>query len=168
MVGADLLRAALAALMAVPGLPLGSVVGAWLFLRFVPEETRIRLIGVLACAAGLPLILCALRPGLVLTLLLWALSGLASTGYLLQAQASFVRATPDPDRGRAIGFAASGLIAAQGVTIFLGGLLAERRDPATAVAAAGAIGAALALGGAVTWERATGGDRSRLITASSC
>lgn len=32
--------------------PLGSVIGAWLFLRFVPEPTRIRLIGVLACGAG--------------------------------------------------------------------------------------------------------------------
>jgi MFS family permease len=141
--------------------PLGSVVGAWLFLRFVPEQARIRLIGVLACCAGLPLILCALRPGLPLTLLLWALSGLASTGYLLQAQASFVRATADADRGRAIGFAASGLIAAQGVTIFAGGLFAERWDPAAAVAVAGAVGAGLALVGAVSWERATGADRRR-------
>lgn len=152
--------------------PLGSVVGAWLFLRFVPEEARVRLIGVLACCAGLPLILCALRPGLPVTLLLWALSGLASTGYLLQAPASFVRATPDADRGRAIGFAASGVIAAQGVAIFLGGLFAERWDPVATVAVAGAVGAGLALGGAVTWERATGADRRRpaprVISASSC
>jgi hypothetical protein len=139
--------------------PLGSVLGAWLFLRFVPEAARIRLVGVLAVGAGLPLVVCLLRPGLRPTPALWALSGLCSTGYLLQAQASFVRATADADRGRAIGFAASGPIAAQGVTIVLGGLLAERWDPAVAVGIAGAVGATLAPACAVAWRRVTGLDR---------
>jgi MFS family permease len=134
--------------------PLGSVLGAWLFVRFVPAETRARLVGLMAVAAGIPLALCILRPGVPLTLLLWAVSGMLSTAYLLQTQASFVRATPDGGRGRAIGVAASGIIAAQGAAVLLGGLLAEASDPATAVAVAGVLGAVLSAGGAVAWHRA--------------
>jgi MFS family permease len=134
--------------------PLGSVLGAWLFVRFVPAHTRARLVGVLAVGAGLPLVFCILRPGVPLTLLLWAVSGMLSTAYLLQTQASFVRATPDEGRGRAIGVAASGIIAAQGAAVLVGGLLADLWDPATAVAVAGAVGAVLSAGGAVAWYRA--------------
>jgi len=47
------------------------------------------------------------------------------------------------------------------VTILIGGLSAERWDPPVAVAVAGAVGAVLALGGAVTGERAIGADRRR-------
>ncbi|WP_157620936.1 hypothetical protein [Saccharothrix sp. NRRL B-16348] len=39
--------------------PLGSVLGAWLFVRFVPASHRARLVGVLAVCAGIPLVLCA-------------------------------------------------------------------------------------------------------------
>jgi len=140
--------------------PLGSVLGAWLFVRFVPAPTRARLVGVLAVGAGIPLVLCLLRPGIPLTLVLWAVSGMLSTAYLLQTQASFVRATPDAGRGRAIGVAASGIIAAQGAAVLVGGLFAEAWDPATAVAVAGGIGALLSLGGAVAWHRADRADRA--------
>jgi MFS family permease len=150
--------------------PLGSVLGAWLFVRFVPAQTRARLVGVLAVGAGLPLVLCAFRPGIVLTLLLWGVSGMLSTAYLLQTQASFVRATPDAGRGRAVGVAASGIIAAQGAAVLVGGLLADVWDPATAVAVAGGIGAVLSLGGAVAWHRANAATpelQLRLVPARS-
>jgi MFS family permease len=137
--------------------PLGSVLGAWLFVRFVPAVTRARLVGVLAVAAGIPLALCILRPGVPLTLLLWAVSGMFSTAYLLQTQASFVRATPDGGRGRAIGVAASGIIAAQGAAVLIGGLLSDVSDPSTAVAVAGVLGAVMSAGGAVAWHRANRG-----------
>ncbi|TQS41944.1 MFS transporter [Cryptosporangium phraense] len=133
--------------------PLGSVLGAWALVRFVPAPVRDRLIGPLAVAAGVPLILCLVAPGLPATLALWALSGSASTAYLLKTQATFVRATPDAERGRAIGFAASGLLAAQGVTVLAGGVLADLMSPPQAVAAAGGIGAACAAVGAVAWKR---------------
>jgi len=137
--------------------PLGSVIGAWLFVRFVPAQLRARLVGVLAVGAGLPLMACIFRPGIPLTLVLWGISGMLATAYLLQTQASFVRATPDIGRGRAIGVAASGIIAAQGAAVFLGGLLADMWSPATAVAMSGAAGALLSLGGAVAWQRANQG-----------
>jgi MFS family permease len=134
--------------------PLGSVVGAWLFVRFVPAVIRARLVGVLAAGAGVPLVFCLFRPPVPLTLLLWAVSGMLSTAYLLQTQASFVRATPAVGRGRAIGVAASGIIAAQGAAVLIGGVLADHWDPATAIAVAGAVGVLLSSGVAVAWHRA--------------
>lgn len=134
--------------------PLGSVLGAWLFVRFVPAPTRARLVGVLAVLAGVPLVLCAFVPGIPLSLLLWGISGMCATAYLLQTQASFVRATPAAGRGRAIGVAASGIIAAQGAAVLVGGLLADVWNPSTAIAVSGAVGSVMSLGGAVAWHRA--------------
>jgi MFS family permease len=134
--------------------PLGSVAGAWLFVRFVPAPTRARLVGVLAVAAGAPLVVFAARPGLAVAVVLLALSGAASAGYLLQAQAEFVRATPDAARGRAIGIAASGIVAGQGVAVLGGGVLADVAAPSVAIAAGGLVGGVLALGGAVLRHRA--------------
>ncbi|MGH3565455.1 MAG: MFS transporter [Pseudonocardia sp.] len=134
--------------------PLGSVIGVWLFVRFVPADVRSRLIGVLAVGAGVPLLVCQLRPGVTVAFVLWGLSGVLSTTYLMQAQACFVRATPDAVRGRAIGVAASGIIAAQGVAVLAGGLLADVTRPSTAIAVSGAAGSVLAIGGAVAWRLA--------------
>ena len=134
--------------------PLGSVLGAWLFVRYVPADHRERLVGVLAVGSGLPLVLCLFEPGIPLTVVLWAVSGMLATAYLLQTQASFVRATPDLGRGRAIGVAASGIVAAQGAAVLVGGLLADAWSPTTAIAVAGAVGALLSLAGAVAWHRA--------------
>lgn len=145
--------AAVGVLMAAD--PLGSVLGAWLFTRFVPSETRSRLTGVLAMAAGIPLMLSLLRPGLPVTVVLWGLSGAFSTAYLLQTQADFVRATPDAERGRAIGVAASGIVAGQGLAVLVGGMLADLWDPATAVAIAGSVGTVLTAAVAVALHRAS-------------
>lgn len=141
--------------------PFGSVVGAWIFVRFVPAPLRARLVGVLAVLAGLPLVLVLLRPDIPATVALWAVSGMFSTAYLLQTQASFVRATPDAGRGQAIGVAASGVIAGQGVAVFAGGVLADVWTSATAIAVAGATGSLLALCGAVAWHAASRADRDR-------
>ncbi|WP_232662120.1 MFS transporter [Pseudonocardia sp. TRM90224] len=136
--------------------PLGSVLGAWLFVRYIPFAVREKLVGLLAAAAGLPLLLMPLNPGIPLTLVLWGISGMFSTAYLLQTQASFVRATPDAGRGHALGVAASGIVAGQGVAVFLGGLLADTWTPSVAIGAFGVIGVVLSLTGAVAWWRANG------------
>jgi MFS family permease len=138
--------------------PLGSVLGVWLFVRFVPMRRRPGLIGVIAVAAGVPLLFTVFRPEVPVTILLWSLSGMLSSAYVMQAQASFVRATPEDIRGRAIGVAASGIIAGQGVAVLLGGVLADVWSPSSAVAACGAAGVVLALGGAVAWHR-SGAER---------
>lgn len=133
--------------------PAGSVLGAWLFTRFVPVQRREQLIGVLAACAGLPLVACALRPGLWASVALWAASGVCSAAYLLQAQASFVRLTPDGVRGAALGVVASGVVAAQGVALLLAGPLADALSAAAVVSISGAAGAALAACVSVVWWR---------------
>jgi MFS family permease len=135
--------------------PVGSVLGAWLFVRFVPPARRPRLVGVLAAAAGLPLLLTLLRPGVPVAVVLFGLSGMLTTAYLLQTQASFVRATPDALRGRAIGVAASGIIAGQGVAVVVGGALAEATTPSAAIAMCAGCGLLVAVLGGVAWHRAT-------------
>jgi len=125
--------------------PAGSVVGAWLFTRFVPERVRRRAIGPLAVAAALPLGICGTAPGFGATLVLWGVSGACATACLVQAQAEFVRVTPADLRGRAIGVAAAGLVGAQGVAMLLGGVVAEVWGARAAVALCGAFGMVLAL-----------------------
>ncbi len=134
--------------------PVGSVLGAWLFVRFVPPHRRARLVGVLAAAAGAPLLLTLLRPDVPLAFALFGLSGALTTAYLMQTQASFVRATPDALRGRAIGVAASGIVAGQGVAVLAGGALAEMSTPSVAIAACAASGVVVALAGGSAWRRA--------------
>ncbi|WP_028932087.1 MFS transporter [Pseudonocardia asaccharolytica] len=134
--------------------PAGSVIGAFVFHRLVPAGPRTRLIGVIAAFAGLPLALCVFEPGLVGSILLWGVSGALSTAYLIQAQAVFVRATPDAHRGRVVGVAASGLVATQGVAVFLGGLLADRVGPPMAVTIAGVAGMVLATASGLAWRAA--------------
>ena len=126
--------------------PAGSVVGAWLFTRYVPDRLRDRAVGPLAVLAGLPLLLCAVGPGLWPSILLWAVSGAAATAGLVQAQAGFVRATPDRLRGGAIGLAAAGLTAVQGVAALLGGAAAQLGDTQHVIVGCGLLGMIVATG----------------------
>lgn len=134
--------------------PVGSVLGVWLFMRFVPPDLRARLIGVLAVGAGLPLLVCLARPGVAVAFVCWGIAGMLATAYIVQAQVCFVRATPDAVRGRAIAVAASGIVAAQGLAVLGGGALADLTDPGTAIAVSGGVGSLLALGGAWAWRAA--------------
>ncbi|TCK24946.1 MFS transporter [Pseudonocardia endophytica] len=126
--------------------PVGSVVGALLFARLVPVAWRDRALVPLAVGAAVPLLVAPLTATLPASFALWAVSGACATAALVQAQAGFVRATPADVRGTATGVAASGLVAAQGVAILLGGLVAERTSPPVALAACGAGGLLLACG----------------------
>lgn len=146
--------------------PLGSVLGVWLFVRFVPTGRRPGLVGVLAVAAGVPLLFTGLQPGVAVTVVLWGVSGMFSAAYVMQAQASFVRATPDAIRGRAIGVAASGIVAGQGVAVLLGGVLADAWDTATAIAVCAAAGVVVAACGALLW-RSAGRGAGAVVTTSS-
>lgn len=141
--------------------PLGSVVGAFLFVRFVPEPRRARLVGVLAAASGVPLLFVLLRPGVPVAVVLFGLSGMLTTAYLLQTQVSFVRVTPDEIRARAIGVAASGIIAGQGLAVLAGGVLADVTMPSVAIALCAAVGIFTGIAGGLAWRRADRrGDRA--------
>ncbi|MDT0260983.1 MFS transporter [Jatrophihabitans lederbergiae] len=147
--------------------PAGTALGTYLFVRLVPAAVRSRWIGPIAIAGGIPLALCAFRPGLVLSIVLWAISG-AGAAYQVQVAPDYVRAVPDERRAQAIGVAASGLLASQGIGILLGGFIAAGLGPAPAVAWAGGVAAMLAGWLTVAWcrmdRRAKADDGSRSLS----
>lgn len=134
--------------------PLGSVIGALVFGRWVTEATQVRIIGVLGVLAGLPLALCLLQPGLGISIALFALSGMLATGYNIQGVVSFVRRLPDSYRAQGSGLSSSGLITVQGLGALAAGALADAIGAANAVGAAGLLGAAVAVPIALSWARA--------------
>lgn len=119
----------------------------------LPAHLRQRLIGPLAVAAALPMLACATSPGLVLSLVLWFLTGLFAA-YQVQAAASFVRAIPAGQRGQIMGFVGSGLIAGQGIGIVAFGVVADHLGGAKAVGLAGALALMIAVPLALSWSRA--------------
>lgn len=133
--------------------PAGTVVGMVVLTRWVPPETRLRWLGPLAVAACVPLLACAARPGLLATAGLWALSGVFSA-FQVPANAAFMQAVPDAQRGQAFGLAVTALQTAQGAGILLGGAAADHWPPATVVAAAGMLGVVAAIVAAMAWSRA--------------
>lgn len=132
--------------------PAGTALGSYLFIKLIPEARRVRLVGVLAFAAGLPLAACVLHPPLAVSLALWALTGVFGA-YLVQVMPAYVVAAPQARRGQAIGVAASGLLAVQGIGILLGGIVASQLNPAAAVAIAGVVASALAAVLSLRWRQ---------------
>lgn len=140
---AELGASPLAVGLLMASIPAGSVVGALVFTRWVPQRVRERVTLPLAIAGGLPLVFSAFTPIVAVAVALWSLTGLCVAAVLVQAQAGFIRRTPAEARGRATGIAAAGLLASQGCALLLGGLLAQRWSPSVGVAAIG--GSALLL-----------------------
>jgi predicted MFS family arabinose efflux permease len=134
--------------------PAGIVIGAFLLGRAVRPERRQRLIGPMAVLTLVPLAAYAFKPGLHAALGLLLLSG-AFTAYQVTASATFISLVPDSGRGQAFGLAGSGLIAAQGLGLVVGGILVTIfGSAATAIATAGAAGTLVALPAAAAWSKA--------------
>ncbi|HJP73564.1 MAG TPA: MFS transporter [Pseudonocardiaceae bacterium] len=133
--------------------PVGAVVGALVFGRLA-ETTRLRSVALLGIAAGLPLAVCALRPPLLLALLVFALSGAAATIYTMQAMTTSARLLADPVRAQGLGFASAVIQSVQGIGALLAGVLGAAFTPAGGIGAAGALGAVLALVLVGGWRRA--------------
>jgi predicted MFS family arabinose efflux permease len=91
---------------------------------------------IVACST---LLLCALRPGLLVSAVIFAVSGFAGS-YQVIANAAFVVAVPDHARAQAYGLVGAGLAVGQGLGIVLAGAIAEVIDPTYVVALAGAVG----------------------------
>src|SRR5690606_24926457 len=83
-------------------MPTGTVVGAFLFSRFVSPSRRLRLMGWMAMLSCAPLVVTAMRPPLEVVLAAWVLSGVGGA-YQLAANAAFVQRVPDGQRGQAFG-----------------------------------------------------------------
>ena len=133
-------------------IPAGNVVGMLLIGRVLPHTAQVKTLGPLAALAGLPLAACALHPGLVASVGLWSLTGVAAA-YQVIAQAEFVRALPDHRRGQALGLAVPAIIAVQGVGLLLGGVLADHIGPTSTIAVTGAAGVVTGIPLALAWHR---------------
>ena len=142
-------------------IPFGCVLGVGLLVRVTTHEQRMRLMLPLAMCTGLPLVLCALQPGLTVTLMLWALCGVG-TAYNVTANAAFVREVPTERRSQAIALATTGMVTGQGLAILIGGLAASVLPVWGVVSAAGVVGVVTVA--ALTLVHAA---RSRTLTLAS-
>ncbi|MEJ2871373.1 MFS transporter [Actinomycetospora sp. OC33-EN08] len=139
--------------------PLGQVLGILVLTRLVPPHRRPRLIGPLAVASCVPLLVSAFSPPLWVLVAAWVVSGMACA-YQVPANATFVVSVDDARRGQAFGLAVTALRVTQGVGVLLAGALAERTAPSTAVAVGGAAGVVVAVLAARSWARASTGSRT--------
>ncbi|HEX6524351.1 MAG TPA: MFS transporter [Streptosporangiaceae bacterium] len=136
---------------------LGETCGALVFSRFVAPARRLRLMGPMAIASCVLLLLFGFRPGLTGTLVLLCLSGLCAS-YQLAANAAFVSATPHDRRSQAFGLAQGGMSFGQGTVMIIAGAAAGAMHPAAIIAVCGGIGslAAVALAGSWSHRGASG------------
>ena len=133
-------------------MPAGTVIGAFTLSRLVAPATRLRLMGWMAMLSCAPLILSAAHPPLWAVLVLWVLSGIGGA-FQIVAAAAFVQSLPGSGRARAFGLAQSGLLAAQGLGILIGGAAAQAIGPQLVVALAGLLGLTSATVLAIGWSR---------------
>jgi MFS family permease len=124
--------------------PLGSVLGGWLAPRMRGEAT-IRVASLLGIAAGVPLVVCVVMPGLVVSAVLWAVSGALATLLLVRTQELVVKRVPDERRGGVMGRLSTTLQSSQGLAILAGGVAAEAFGSYRAIALAGLLAVAVAV-----------------------
>jgi MFS family permease len=134
--------------------PAGSVAGGVVWGK-VSGTVQDRLVGLLVVLAGVPLVLCLLRPGLLVSMALFAVMGGLVTACIIQAVAAFTLAVPAGQRSQASGLISSGLLTAQGLGALGAGLLADWIGPVATVATAGALGTIAAIPVAQAWRQRT-------------
>jgi predicted MFS family arabinose efflux permease len=132
--------------------PFGSVVGVFLFSKLVPESRRPGLLGVLAVASAVPVGLCLLRPGLVVSIVLFVVAGAFGTIVVMETTTLLTTRLPAERRGQAIGMSNAGLTTATGVSPLIAGIVADRTSATVAVGWFGLIGAVVALLLGLAWR----------------
>ncbi|MEU3766947.1 MFS transporter [Amycolatopsis keratiniphila] len=140
--------------------PIGSVIGSWIFTKWVPARRKTRIVGILAIASVVPLVFVFFRPSLPVCLVLIGLSGAFAAPYHLQAVALMARAVPDGVRAQVMGLTSTSLVTVQGIGIMLAGGLAQLTGPFVAVGVAATVAVVSAGPMAMAWKRAiaTGPD----------
>ena len=132
--------------------PFGTVLGSIAFTRMMEPERRLRWMGPMAVGCCGVLLICLLRPGVAVSIVIFAVSG-AMAAYQIAANAAFVAAVPNRHRGKAFGLANGGMQVGQGIVYVLAGAAATAITPAAVIATAGAIGAIAACLLALNWYR---------------
>jgi MFS family permease len=131
---------------------LGVAVGSILFSRLIAPDRRLRLMGPLAIVNCAVLMFFALRPGLLISILILGTSGFFSA-YQLAANAAFVRAAPNERRSQVFGLALGGMSLGQGGMMIVAGAAAEVLRPSVIIAICGGIGMLAATLLAVNWSK---------------
>ncbi|ONI71002.1 MFS transporter [Actinosynnema sp. ALI-1.44] len=150
---AELGLGALAVGLIMASHPVGSIVGAYVFTRYVSEANRLRTLALMGVLAGIPLVFCLFRPELGTSMILFGLTGAFSTAYTIQCAATATRLLPDSGRAQGIGLLATAALTAQGIGALLAGALADLSGASRAVAFCGAAGVTVALPLTYAWAR---------------
>jgi MFS family permease len=141
--------------------PLGSVIGAFIYTRWVPAAVRPKLIGWLSGLTTVPLLLCFLQPGMLVSVGLFILSGALGTVALMQATASLTLAVPDENRAQAMGLSNTGLTTMMGLSPLIGGIVADQVSAQTTVGIFGVAGLVLTIPLAIAWHRSLSAQPGR-------
>jgi MFS family permease len=115
-----------------------------LFTRFVRPRQRLGLMGPFAVLTCVTLVLTALHPGLVVSLVIFSLSAAFGT-YQIAANTAFVVRVPNERRSQAFGLANMGVVVGQGAAFVAAGAAAVVISPAAVIAISGAIGTVIAI-----------------------
>jgi MFS family permease len=132
----------------------GAALSTPLFTKKLGPLTRLTWMGPMAVLACGILVVTALRPNLIESMAIFAVSN-SFAMYQTAANAAFVERIPNEQRGQAFGLANTGMIVGQGLAFAAAGAAAEVVPPSTVVALGGGIGAVIAGGLAVRWRGMT-------------
>jgi hypothetical protein len=130
---------------------LGAAISSPLFIKKIGPLTRLTWMGPMAVITCAILAVTVLRPDLVASMGLFALSN-SFAMYQIAANTAFADRVPNEKRGQAFGLANAGLIVGQGIAFAVAGAAAEVVPPSTVVALSGGIGALIAGGLALRWR----------------
>lgn len=132
--------------------PFGGILASPAFSRLTSPDQRLRWMGPLATGACAVLLIVALQPGLVVDLVIFAVSG-AFGAYQIAANTAFVERVPNVRRAQAFGLANAGLIVGQGVMFMIAGAADEASSPTTVIAVTGGVGTVAGVLLAMRWRR---------------
>ena len=133
--------------------PVGSVLGTFVFTRWVPAAARPKLIGPLSALCAVPMLAGFAQPNPWVSIVLFVLSGAFGSVALLQATASLTLAVPDEHRAQTMGLSNTGLTTMLGVSPLIGGVLTDFVGPQTTVGIFGVAGLILTVPLALAWRR---------------
>jgi MFS family permease len=129
----------------------GAAITTPLFTKKIGPLTRLKWMGPMAVLTCGILAATILRPDLIVSMALFALSN-SFAMYQIAANTAFVERIPNEKRGQAFGLANAGLVVGQGLAFAVAGAAAEVVPPSAVVALSGGIGALIACGLALRWR----------------
>jgi hypothetical protein len=141
-----------AAGLLIASVQVGAALITPIFAREIGPLTRLRWMGPMAICTCAILVLTAFRPGLSVSMAIFALSGVFGI-YQIAANTAFVERVPNERRAQAFGLANAGLVVGQGLAFMAAGAAVEVVPPSTVIAVGGGLGAVAACGLALRWRR---------------